>query len=89
MKNHWETFLFFLFLCCMFTSGVILMSQGVSFARWNEDIPINYFIDKHATLLALSGVGLLAAAHWCIRLHSRLYKLEQVISDKQPRVEVD
>ena len=89
MKNRWEIFLFFLFLTCMFTSGVILISQGVSFARWNEGMPINYFIDKHAELLALSGVGLIAAAHWCMRLHSRLYKLEQVISDQQPRVEVD
>ena len=40
MKNHWETFLFFLFFFCMFTSGLILMSQGVSFARWNEDMPL-------------------------------------------------
>jgi len=89
MKNHSETFLFFLFFVCMFTSGIILMSQGVSFARWDDYMPIDYFIDKHAQLLAFSGVGLFAAALWCIRLHSRLYKLEQVISDKQPRVEVD
>ncbi len=89
MKNHWETLLFFLFFFCMLATGIILMSQGATFARWNEDMPINYFIDEHAKLLTFSGVGLFVAALWCVRLHSRLYKLEKVISDKQPRIEVD
>ena len=89
MKNHWETLLFNLFFFCMFASCVILMSQGVTFARWNEDMPINYFIDEHAKLLTFSGVGLFVAALWCVRLHCRIYKLEKVISDKLPRIEVD
>jgi len=89
MKIYWETLLFFLFFFCMIATGIILMSQGATFARWNEDMPINHFIDMHAFLLSLSGIGILAASFWCVRLHSRLSNLEKVISDKQPRIEVE
>ncbi len=62
----------------MIATGIILMSQGATFARWNEDMPINHFIDMHAFLLSLSGIGILAASFWCIRLHSRIDKLEKM-----------
>ena len=78
MKKYWEILLFFMFFFPMFATGTILTSQGLSFAKWDEVTSINHFIDMHAFLLSLSGIGILAASFWCIRLHSRIDKLEKM-----------
>ncbi len=55
MEKKWVTWLFF-FLTI--GSGVMLFSRGISFARWSETHAIDYFIDVHAGLLVIAGVGL-------------------------------
>ena len=59
----------------------VLISQAISFARWNQWAPPGHFVNFHATLLAIAGVSL-----WCsilvIRsLTTRIEKLERVVAN--------
>ena len=74
MESKWITILFFTLTVSI---GGVMFSQGLSFAQWNPHMGVDYFIDMHAWLLGIAGVGVFVAGIWCHRLHGRIAKLEQ------------
>jgi len=80
MEKKWVTFLLF---SLTLGSSSILFSLGASSARWSETLPIDYFINVHAGLLFVAGVGLFVVGLWCNRLHIRIEKLEDIIKESK------
>lgn len=82
MKHQLDLISLPIFYACAFTSGVILTSQGFTFAKWNDAQGIEHFINAHAFLLGAAGIGMLAVSFWCVRLHSRIHSLEKIVQDQ-------
>ena len=64
------------------TCGVIVFSQGLSFAMWSRFSSEQYMVDLHAFLLAGGGFGLLCAGLVIDRLEKRLDQIEEKLTSK-------
>lgn len=62
------------------TCGIIILSQGVSFARWSEFHPISHYINFHAILISAAGLGLFSAGIIFYSLIKRIETLESIIN---------
>jgi hypothetical protein len=69
--------------------AVIVISQAVSFARWNQWAPTSHFVNFHATLLAVVGVVMLCSALVTRSLTARIEKLERVIASSVDKSQAD
>jgi hypothetical protein len=60
--------------------GLIVFSQGSSFAWWSKWQPISHYINLHAGLLALAGLSLACCFAVIHLLKARIEKLEAVVA---------
>ncbi len=59
------------------TCGMIALSQGLSFARRNPFLEIDRYIDSHANLIAILGLGLFFLSICLADVKIRLLALEK------------
>ena len=65
--------------------ALILVTQGLSFARWNDLQNVSHKINDHATLFIVSGLGLLALQLFVRRTSQQLSELRDRITQLEAR----
>jgi glucose uptake protein GlcU len=66
-------------------AALILVTQGISFARWNDFQNVSHKINDHATLFIISGLGLLALQVFVGRTSRQLSELKDRITQLEAR----
>ena len=61
------------------SAGMIVVSQSISFGRWNEFSSTARNFNMHAMILLVAGIGMLSLAVLCSRLITKIAALEKQI----------
>ena len=68
----------------VFCAGLLIGSQAISFARWNEFQRTRDVINLHASLLSITAVGLFSAALALRSLQRTILELQARINQLTP-----
>jgi hypothetical protein len=90
MKNNKPVFVFLaLLIAGALSLGGSVFCVGRSFAKWNGDQKIGYFINIHAQLLSFAGISIFllcfAIAFGLYAAFARIWQLEALIREKEFR----